>query len=211
MKRKNLKAEDLAREICRQEKIGYETVHFLAEALLCRYAKGSGLALKGPNNMSKEMIAKEKQRIRRRYIEIIGGIRHFTNEEYENFIWDVVRCRWFMDKADMILDSIEEMVDGKVTTTPYNPRQEGENKLQGKQLKTILRLAFLNGENQIMSKQEICSEMEISEATFNRRYPVAVVLFGILMWIYANRREQEDINAGIVDRPPYYKEKVGVC
>ena len=78
--------------------------------------------------MSKEMIAKEKQRIRRRYIEIIGGIRHFTNEEYENFIWDVVRCRWFMDKADMILDSIEEMVDGKVTTTPYNPRQEGENK-----------------------------------------------------------------------------------
>ena len=56
MKRKNLKAEDLAREICRQEKIGYETVHFLAEALLCRYAKGSGLALKGPNNMSKEMI-----------------------------------------------------------------------------------------------------------------------------------------------------------
>ena len=103
------------------------------------------------------------------------------------------------------------MVDGKVTTTPYNPRQEGENKLQGKQLKTILRLAFLNGENQIMSKQEICSEMEISEATFNRRYPVAVVLFGILMWIYANRREQEDINAGIVDRPPYYKEKEGVC
>ena len=197
MKRKNLKAEDLARAICRQEKIGYETVHFLAEALLCRYAKGSGLALKGPNNMSKEMIAKEKQRIRRRYIEIIGGIRHFTNEEYENFIWDVVRCRWFMDKADMILDSIEEMVDGKVTTTPYNPRQEGENKLQGKQLKTILRLAFLNGENQM--------------ATFNRRYPVAVVLFGILMWIYANRREQEDINAGIVDRPAYYKEKEGVC
>ena len=76
MKRKNLKAEDLARAICRQEKIGYETVHFLAEALLCRYAKGSGLALKGPNNMSKEMIAKEKQRIRRRYIEIIGGIHH---------------------------------------------------------------------------------------------------------------------------------------
>ena len=43
--------------------------------------------------------------------------------------------------------------------------------------------------------------MEISEATYERRLPSAIVLFGILMWIYANRREQEDINAGIVEAP----------
>lgn len=119
MKRKNLKAEDLAREICRQEKIGYETVHFLAEALLCRYAKGSGLALKGPNNMSKEMIAKEKQKIRRRYIEIIGGIRHFTNEEYENFIWDKLIASLEVEKAlkevleldDFNADTLKNVLD----------------------------------------------------------------------------------------------------
>lgn len=210
MRRINLRAENLAREICRQEKLAYDTVHCLAEALLCRYAIGRK-ALQGVGNQSLEVITKEKQRIRRKYIEIISGGHKYTDAEYEDFIWEVVRSRWFMEKADMIMDSIEEMVDGKISTTPYNPMNEEERRLEGKQLKTILKLAYLNSENQLKTKKEIMAEMEISEATFDRRHPVAIVLFGILMWIYANRREQEDINAGIVDKPVYYKEKIGAC
>lgn len=210
MRRKKLIAEGLAREICRQEKIAYGKVRCLAEALLCRYAVGRK-ALKGAGNESLEVITKEKQRIRRKYIEIISGGHNYTDAEYEDFIWEVVRSRWFMEKADMIMDSIEEMVDGKISTTPYNPRNEEERRLEGKQLKTILKLAYLSDKNQLKTKKEIMTEMEISEATFDRRHPVAVVLFGILMWIYANRREQEDINAGIVDKPVYYKEKIGAC
>lgn len=99
----------------------------------------------------------------------------------------------------------------KSSTTKYDPSVEGETRLEGKQLKTILKLAYLNSENQLKTKKEIMTEMEISEATFDRRHPVAIVLFGILMWIYANRREQEGINAGIVDKPVYYKEKIGAC
>ena len=42
--------------------------------------------------------------------------------------------------------------------------------------------------------------------TYDRRLPDAVVLFGILMWIYANKREREDIEAGLVEKPDYYDE-----
>ncbi len=83
---------------------------------------------------------------------------------------------------------------------------KGEKRREGKQLRTILKLSYLNGENRVMDMMEGCSEMEISDTTYKRRHPDAVVLFGILMWIYANRREREDINAGIVDKPPYYDD-----
>lgn len=198
---KRLKAEELAKELCRQEKLAFGTVSVLAEALLCRYAMGKSQALKGPANMTKEEIIKEKQEIRRRYIDIINGTVPYSEAVYGDFAWDVVRTRWFMDKAENILDVIEELVDGTVSKTPYDPKKQGEHKLEGKQLKTILKLAYLDTENRIKTKKEICSIMAISEATYDRRLPSAIVLFGILMWIYANRREQEDINAGLVDAP----------
>lgn len=201
MKRRNLRGGDLARELCRQEKLDYGRASYLSEALLCRYARGYSAALKGASNETLEMITRQKQDIRRRYIEIITGARDYTEAEFQDFIWDVVRSRWFQEKADMILDSIEELIDGRVTVSPYVPRKKGEARQEGKQMKTILKLAYVGGENQIMSKAEICREMEISDATYDRRHSVAVVLFGVLMWIYANRREQEDINAGIVDKP----------
>lgn len=198
---KRLKGEELAKELCRQEKLTFETVSLLTEALLCKYAVGRSQALKGPNNMTPEEIIKEKQYIRRRYIEIMTGVIPYSEQTYSDFAWDVVRTRWFMDKAEMILDAIEELVDGKVSDTAYNPSLEGEHRLEGKQMKTILKMAYLGTENKIMNKKSICAEMEISETTYERRHPNAVVLFGILMWIYANRREQEDINAGIVENP----------
>lgn len=132
----------------------------------------------------------------------------YSEAAYRDFAWDVVRSRWFIDKAEMILAAIEELVDDKVSDTPYDPKNADEHKLEGKQLKTILKLAYLDTENKIMNKKEICTEMEISEATYDRRLPNAIVLFGILMWIYANRREQEDINAGIVEEPVYEDDLV---
>lgn len=59
---KRLKAEELARELCRQEQLAFEKVSIMAEALLCRYAVGKSQALKGPNNMTPEEIVKESRK-----------------------------------------------------------------------------------------------------------------------------------------------------
>lgn len=206
MRRRTLKAHALADELCRQEKISYERVRSLSDTLLQRYALGQSKPLESFNSDDKELITKKKQEIRRQYVEIISGVKGDSATEYADFIWKVVRCRWFRDKVVMILDQIEEMIDGQVSDYPYDPQREGEHNLEGKQIRTILWRAYLDDNKNIKSPIQICVDMEISKATYDRRLPDAVVLFGILMWIYANKREREDIEAGIVEKPDYYIE-----
>lgn len=207
MKRKRLRGHSLAVEICRQEGIAYDVVSIRTKALLCRYSIGQSEPLDRCDSNDAELITKMKQEIRREYIEIISGIRKYSDKDYWDFVWKVVRCKWFAGKVDMVLDAIEEIVDGQVSGTPYDPRREGEYCLEGKQFRTILKGTYLDKKTELKSKKNICTDMEISEATFNRRIEDAIVLFGILIWIYANRREREDIEAGIVDKPDYYDEK----
>ena len=202
MRSKTLRAHDLAMEICRQERLSYDRMHVLTEALLCRFAQGQSSGLIDPDIGTTEVILREKQRIRRLYIEIISGVRELTDAEFSDFIWDVVRSNWFMEKAEMVLDSIEEMLDGRVTQDEYDPSEDYNR--EGKKLKTIIKKAYLNGRKKIKSPKEVCSEMDISKATYDRRSPDGIVLFGILIWIYACRREREDIEAGIVEKSEYY-------
>ena len=201
MRRKRISAHALAIEICRRENMSYQKVHELAEKLLERYARGQSDALRG-NKYRKKIfgsIQQEKQYIRRRYIEIIKGKKPYTDEDYEDFIWDVVTSRWFEEKAKMVLDRIELLVDGCVSGTSYDAEEDVHR--QGKQIRTILKEAFLSGENNVMDEVSIYTGMEISRATYLRRRPDGIVLFGILMWIYARRREEEDIESGIVEAP----------
>ena len=202
MRSKTLRAHDLAIEICRQERLSYERMHVRTEALLCRFAQGQSSGLIDPDIGTAEAIKREKQRIRRTYIEIISGVRKFTEDEYSDFIWDVVRSNWFMEKAEMVLDSIEEMLDGQVTQDEYDPSEDFNR--EGKRLKTIIKKAYLNGRKKIISPKVICTEMDISKATYDRRLPDGIVLFGMLIWIYACRRELEDIEAGVVEKPDFY-------
>ena len=41
--------------------------------------------------------------------------------------------------------------------------------------------------------------------------PDGIVLFGILMWIYARRREEEDIESGIVEVPAEDIIRMPIC
>ncbi len=200
MRRRYISAHDLAIEICRREHLSYKRVKDLAERLLLRYSQG----LEDANNretLSPEEIKKEKQNIRRRYIEIILGIREFSEKEYADFAWDVVSSSWFKEKAAMILDMIEERLDRRITQQPYDPEKDRLN--QGIQIKHILRNAFLNGKNRIMDDEAIYTDMQISRATYGRRKPEGIVLFGILMWRYAKKRELEDLEKGEVEEPEY--------
>ena len=201
MRRKRISAHALAIELCRRENMSYKKVHEHSCELLERYAKGQSDPLRWNKFRKKTFgsIQQEKQNIRRRYIEIIKGKKPYSDEEYEDFVWDVVTSRWFLEKATMILDLIELLVDGSVSGTDYDVDLDARN--QGKQIRRILKDLFLRGENNVKDGKAIYVGMGISRATYFRRRPDGIVLFGILMWIYAKRREEEDIEAGIVDRP----------
>lgn len=207
MRRRKLKAHALAVELCRHEKISYERVRYLSDTLLFRYALGQSKPMESFDSNNQELVARKKREIRRQYIEIISGVKGDTDAEYEDFIWKVVRCRWFREKVVQILDQIEVMIDGQISGCPYDPQREGEHRLEGKQIRTILWSSYLDDIKNIKSPVRICVDMEISKATYDRRLPDAVVLFGILMWIYANKREREEIEAGVVEKPDYYDEK----
>ena len=90
MRRKKISAQNLAILLCKQEGLSYKTVKDLTEKLLSMYAIGQNQAVKGTRPRKYKTIQEEKQGIRRRYIEIITGKRKFTEEEYEDFILDVV-------------------------------------------------------------------------------------------------------------------------
>lgn len=197
MRKKIISAQKLAILLCRMEGLEYKTVKNLTEKLLSMYAVGQSKPVKESRQRNYQTIHEEKQGIRRRYIEIIIGKRKFTDKEYEEFILDVVTSNWFKEKADNILDEIEKHV-----TRAVSDGDCGDNlTTEGKQIKKILKEAFLSGANNIKSDDTIYTDMGISRATFFRRRDAGVVIFGMLMWYYAKRREYEDIIAGIVDKP----------
>ena len=97
----------------------------------------------------------------------------------------------------MILDEIERQVDQDI---PDGEMKE-DMTLEGGQIKKILRELYLLGKNNIKSPEAIYTDMGISRATLFRRRDAGEVIFGMLMWNYAKRREYEDILAGRVERP----------
>lgn len=197
MRRKNISAQRLAILLCKMEGLDYKTVKDLTEKLLSMYAVGQSKPVKESRQRKYQTIQEEKQGIRRRYIEIIIGKKKFTDEEYEDFILDVVTSNWFKEKADNILDEIEK----KATRVVPDDGCKDNTTTEGKQIKKILKEAYLSGENNIKSDKTILTDMGISRATLFRRRDAGVVIFGMLMWYYAKHREYEDIIAGIVDKP----------
>lgn len=197
-------ARQLAVEICRKERLDYGMVFKQSKKLLERYCFAYGK----PDDMSPEEIKQHKQEIRRKYINIIKRKGHFTEEDYEDFIWDVVRAPWFEGKSEMILDEIERMLDGEISKGEYDCEKDKDH--EGKRLRIILKERFLRGKNKIKTEQAIGIMLGVCRATIFRKEPAAIVLFGALMWRYAMRREFEDIAAGIVSSEDSQENK-GVC
>ena len=187
-----LTARQLAIEICRKERLDYNTVFRQSKKLLERYCFACGK----PDDMSPEEIKQHKQEIRRKYINIIKKKGRFTEEDYEDFIWDVVRAPWFEAKSEMILDERERMLDGEISKGGFDYEKDRDH--EGKRLRIILKERFLRGKNNIKSEETIGTIIGVCRATVFRKEPAAIVLFGALMWRYAMKRELEDIAAGIV-------------
>ena len=200
-----LTAHQLALEICRKEKLEYFSVLMLAKMLLERYCYAYGQ----PSDMSPEEIKKNKQEIRRKYINIITKKGRFKNADYGVFIWEVVKAPWFREKSEMILDEIEKLLDGDISEGDYDYEKDKDH--EGKRLRIILKERFLRGKNNIKSEEKIGTMIGVCRATVFRKEPDAIVLFGALMWSYAMRRELEDIDAGVISSEVEEDEPADIC
>lgn len=108
---------------------------------------------------------------------------------------------WYGDEQYRTIRPLDGMYN-RIMRLMYNGAKIGDGYCT--ELKTIIKKAYLNGRKKIISPKVICTEMDISKATYDRRLPDGIVLFGMLIWIYACRRELEDIEAGVVEKPDYY-------
>ncbi len=194
MKASRLTAHDIANEICRTEGVAYDDIYKMAKALLVRYSRGQSYASEKCEDET--VITKQKQSIRRRYINIMKDRTNYSEQDYTEFVWDVVKASWFLEKARMILDKIEMLVDGAIDARTYDPIKDRE--LEGKLLKTIITKAYLTGKYSAKVDNAVTTLLELPRSTYYRKKKDAVVLFGILMWTYAKRRENEDIELGII-------------
>ncbi|RKM56801.1 hypothetical protein D6855_14120 [Butyrivibrio sp. CB08] len=193
-------AHVLALEICEREGFRYEDAHTFAKDLLCRRVDGQALAAQEKQNDDPEYIKHQKQHIRRWYMYLAEkmGDNWDRDQEYRSFIWEVVRAPWFDEKANMVLDQMEKMLDGSNLGREFIP---GEDELtEGIMLRTIIYELYLRGRNTIKTDDQVMEMLFIKRSTYYKKKKDAITLFAVIMWVYAKRREQEDIEKGIV--PP---------
>ena len=131
-------------------------------------------------SMTPKEILKQKQEMRRELLRLMKkDIKRFKAEQ-EKFIVKAIRAPWMWEKIEYLLDKVADFSD------------------QGKNYKKILLYGYLKG---VMTNEQLEEAIpELGENTITYRKREAIKLFGIYIWDYALRRENEDIVAGIVDK-----------
>ena len=209
-KENRMTAERLAEELCEQEGFNKKDASEFAEDMLTRLLAGQVVGEEDVNNKKPEVIIVQKLRLRHWYILLVCQMPNIYNHdepepippEYGtrgDFIWELVRTIWIVEKSDVMLDKIERMLDGTVSGTPYDP--EKDRRKDGKLVRTIITECFFTGEASSLTNEEYARKLQISRSTLESKKEAGTAIFGLLMWIYAVRREMEDIENGIIPRP----------
>ena len=209
-KENRMTAERLAEELCEQEGFNKKDASEFAEDMLTRLLAGQVVGEEDVNNKKPEVIIVQKLRLRHWYILLVCQMPNiYTHDEPEpippeygtrgDFIWELVRTIWIVGKSDVMLDKIERMLDGTVSGTPYDP--EKDRRKDGKLVRTIITECFFTGEASSLTNEEYARKLQISRSTLESKKEAGTAIFGLLMWIYAVRREMEDIENGIIPRP----------
>ena len=213
-KETRMTAEKLAAELCEQEGFDVKDASEFAEDMLTRLLAGQVVGEEDANNKVPAVIQSQKLRLRHWYILLVDQMPNVFNHdepvpipaEYGgrgDFIWELVRTIWIKGKSDGMLDKIERMLDGSVSGTLYDP--EKDRRKEGKLIRTILTDCFFTGEASSLTNEEYASKLQISRSTLENKKQAGMAIFGILMWIYAVRREMEDIENGIIPRPEQHR------
>lgn len=207
-------AEKLAAELSRQEGFNKKASSEFSEDMLTRLLAGQVVGEEDPKNKLPEVIKGQKLRLRHWYILLVDQIPNVFNhdepepipDEYgdrDDFIWELVRTIWIKGMSNVMLDKIERMLDGVVSGTPYDV--EKDKRKDGKLVRTIITECFFTGEASSLTNEEYARQLQISRSTLESKKEAGMAIFGLLMWIYAVRREMEDIEDGIIPRPEKHK------
>ncbi|SFG07414.1 hypothetical protein SAMN04487761_10387 [Lachnospiraceae bacterium C7] len=163
--------------ICRQEGLDVKKVRKSAEYLLKNYYKAKRTReFQEPTVTKPHDICQQKQKIRREYLLIMTGA---SRKDFNNFIWNALSASWIDEKIKMILDEISGYEE------------------VGPLYKTIIEETYLKKNK--LTREELYAACGLGRTAYFDRRKEAVTLFGILTWKYAQRREIEDVDQGIVE------------
>jgi hypothetical protein len=129
--------------------------------------------------MTEKEILKNKQELRREFLKLMKKDRKKHNEAQTTFVYKAVRAPWLWDKLIGLLDMVADF------------------SYKGELYKKILWSAYFTDDDP-MTNEQLADEVNVSDDVIDYRKREAIKLFGLFIWIYASRREQEDIIAGIV-------------
>lgn len=165
--------------LCESYGLRSKAVYDLTKIILEGYKKGYGKTVIPLNIFSEQEIIREKQEMRREFLRLMSKDPRFARKEQQAFILRALRAPWMMEKIHMLLNEV------------------GNYEQIGGLYKSIIIRGY--GPEFAMTNEEVAKAEHVSDAVIDYRKREAIKLFGIKIWEYCYRRENEDIAAGLVD------------
>lgn len=140
-------------------------------------------------NPTKEQIKKSKQSVRDKLLTVMS--KPFTEAQVEQkmLVEEVLSYEWFLEKLDYALEEIADFHKS------------------GKLYKDLLNATYFKPKTDNL--EEIYRSLYLGESTYYAKRREAIMLFGIMLWKYAKRREYEDMAKGIIPQKPLYPDRPG--
>lgn len=118
---------------------------------------------------------------RTRFIRVMEKPQILKKSEKEKYAWEVACTSWFDGKAKMLLEHMKEVVE------------------DGDMMALIIESVYLKGDNIKKSNKAMEIKLGYCRTSYYKFKRDAIALFGLLLWKYCVKRDQEDKAAGIID------------
>ncbi len=168
--------------MCEQADLKPKKVSSMSKTLFTLYQDSKIAAVPRQSPISKEQEEQQKRKMRREFLDISQEIAEASDEKafeaQKKFVWDALACPWIDEKIMMVLD--------KIATFPPD----------GATYKKILVSSYLS---EYKTEIQLFQECNLRKTAFYKKREEALTLFGIMMWNYAESREQEDRDNGLID------------
>jgi hypothetical protein len=165
---------------CRSYGFEPKTVYILTKILLEAYRElKAGFHPNAPVVvLSPEQVTLKKQEMRRKVLRLMKKDINKFKEQQGEFIYEAVNQPWMWEKIQMLLDTLEDF------------------RAIGPTYRLILEQAYFSG----VSNDFLPETVGISDSAMEYRKRETIKLFGITIWEFCQRRENEDIVNGIIEK-----------
>lgn len=158
--------------LCILEGFVPKVVYILTKMLLEHFRSGIQASRLFQCKLSAEGEVKQRRQIRRDFLKAIR-LAIDESREYQDRLFQSLReCPWMPSLIKMVLDEIAVTFD------------------EGDLYKAIITDYYLIEEN--LTNEEIAEQLGLSTSSLERKKREAIKCFGICMYRYAYRREEED-------------------